>query len=531
MIINLTEAQKKKVRAIVEKYQPQIDELLRKDKTENLPQLQALYDSRDTEVNLLCDKYEAAYFKRFKGDATAILNNAQEQIPLILENVYNDFFQYAIKEDAEIYKKQNIGHFEKDRFYMFTDAAVLYIKEELQLHIKAFESDPDNLQKLLGFIRSGAENSPYTKGESDNKKSAYTEAEKDSTEILITEYRRRPLSDIKRYGLMNDKVNAQLIQGGEMFRQNADGQLQLLWVVNQAPAKQEPVPVSLALTYEGTEELVNKKLTAFDFAVYNAISTRYYYEHKANPQEPLRITPEEVWRTMNGKDPSDGRFTPSEKQIKRICASIDKMRYMLFYMDITQEIEKHHLTINDERIIKGEIETYVLNADKCQIHTEKGQVLSGYVINREPILYTYNMAKGRILYVPYDILNISSKKNDVENMAEFKGYLMQQIQLMKNAREKENKGKYFNRSDIILVDTIYNDTGILPPEERIEGGYANEATRQQIIRRNRKADREKIEGILDAWIEKKWIKGYEVLNAKKEPVKAKQPVKAYKILL
>jgi hypothetical protein len=326
---------------------------------------------------------------------------------------------------------------------------------------------------------------------------------------------------------MNDKTAAQIIQDGEVFQQKADGQLVLRWAVDQAPHKRDAVPVYMALTSIADNFKVAKRLTAYDKQVYEAVATRFYYWQQENPQKPLYITPQEIWRTMNGKKSGGSKISnPSAAQVKRICESIDKMRHIDFYMDISEEIKAHYITLEDERLTGGYIKDYLLNCSEAGFYTEKGNTVQGYKVREEPILFTYNKAKQHILLVDYEMLDTSGYVSDSENVAEFKGYLLQQIQLMKNAAEG---GKRFKRSNIILLDTIYKSTGIQPPEERIEGDYANEATRQQIIRRNRKADRQKIEGLLDAWKAKGWIKGYTILNSKNEPLKEKQQAKGYSI--
>ena len=128
------------------------------------------------------------------------------------------------------------------------------------------------------------------------------------------------------------------------------------------------------------------------------------------------------------------------------------------------------------------------------------------------------------------MLDTSTNTSDGENVTEFRNYLLQQVQLMKNG--EDNKGKYYNRSRIILLETIYKDTGIFPPEERINSkDFKTENSKQSVIRRLRKSDREKIEGILEAWKLKNWIKGYVILNQKNEPVREKQQPKGYEIIL
>ena len=252
---------------------------------------------------------------------------------------------------------------------------------------------------------------------------------------------------------------------------------------------------------------MTKKITAFDKAVYEAISTRFYYWTQEAPQKPLYITPQEIWRTMNGKRSGDGKANPSKAQVKRVCESIDKMRFTHFYMDIKDEVKAYKLYFEDERINGGIIDSYLVNCTKVEFTTEKGKVLTGYRISEEPILYTYNRQKNHVLFVPYEMLDTSANTSDAENVTEFRNYLLQTVQLMKNG-VADKTGKYFKRSTKILLSDIYKKTGIQPPEERLTGNYANESTKQQLIRRTRKADRTKIEGILNAWVTKSWIKGY-----------------------
>lgn len=459
-------------------------------------------------------------FKELEGKPEEILAHAQGQIDRLLEVEYKELTAYSTPEDI---KKLGLGSVTQGRAYLNANFMGELIRNELHLHIEALRDDKERLQQLFTSIVEAVEGSEYTDS------TEITISPSGKTPLEVMRYRRRPLADISTYGIMNDKASAQLLQDSGLFKQRADGQLVLQWAVNQAPQKREEVPVYIALTYEGTEGRITKKLTAFDKAVYEAVSTRFYYWKQENPQKPLYITPQEIWRTMNGKKSGDGKAKPSKAQVQRICDSLDKMRFTRFYMDISEEIRAFDLHIDDERIISGYIDSYLLNSSVVEFVTDKGNTVSGYRIGEEPILYTYNDVKNHLLYVPYEMLDTSTNTSDSENVTEFRNYLLQQIQLMKNAAEAGKKGRYFKRNNIILLETIYKDTGIQTPEERIAGDYANEATRRQLVRRSRKADRQKIEGILDAWKTKGWIKDYTVLNQKNEPIKERQQAKGYHI--
>ena len=476
---------------------------------------QILVDSLQEELEAYSDKCQRARFAQIQeGGAAAIIAHAKEQAPIILEYMQRDAASYS-GLPAETLKKLNIGTLKKGVLLVSANSAAALLKEELKLHIEALVEDKKHLQELLEMIIEAVESSPYTDSEE-----IQDGGEKP---IDVMRYRRSPLADITTYGFMNDKASTQLIQDGGIFQTTPDGQMQLLWNVNQARPMEEQIPVYIALTYDGIEKGLSKKLNTYDSAVYNAVSDLFYYWKRENPQKPLYITPQEIWRRMNGKQNREGGAKPSTAQVRRICRSIDKMRHIDFTMDISEEIKAHRVTLDDERLVGGYIKDYLLNCSEAGFYTEQGRKVRGYRVNYEPVLYTYNAAKDHILYLPFDLLDTSSTLSDSENVTEFKQYLLQQILLMKNNIRNNRK---------ILLSTIYKATGIRPPEERLEKREFNsDATRKQIIRRTRKADREKIEKLLDAWTVKKWIKGYKALNSNNKPVGKGQSVKAYEIKL
>ena len=539
MYLEYTEAEQKKIAEIVENSKPErealkkaLNELLnnpdanREERQKVLVQQQAVIERLEAEVQAYLDKIQRKHFKPIKEAGTeAIIANAKEQIPLILEQLHKDTEERYSKIAPAALKELKIGTNKDGTLYISANIATTILKEELQLHLQALADNKPALQGLLENIIEAVENSPYTDNE---------EIIEPAAPIDLMRYRRNPLSDIPSFGILNDKTGARLLQDEDsIFQQKTDGQLTLKWAVNQAAKNREAVPVYMALTYEGNDYRVTKKLTGYDKQVYEAVATRFHYWNEENPQKPLYISPQEIWRTMNGKRSGDSKVSnPSKKQVQRICDSLDKMRFTRFYMDITKEISAFNLSIDDDRISGGFIETYVLNSSKVEFTTDKGNTVQGYRIGEEPILYTYNKVKNHVLYVPYEMLDTSQYTSDSENVAEFKGYLLQQIQLMKNAAEQGKKGNYFKRNSIILLETIYKGTGILTPEERIEGkDYKTEASKQKEIRRFRQADRQKIEGLLDAWKAKGWIKDDTVLNAKNEPIREKQQAKGYDITL
>lgn len=535
MQVILTEAERKKIHAIQDSYKEEADRLQTaindakdtKERQSLQKKLQAVKDSEEAELNILYEQIERKRFKQIaQGGADAILKDAREEITQEIEGKHSflsTMLGYEIENEKESLEKAGIGTVKNGKLLLNADHVAKDIKAKLYLHIEALKDNKDALTELHEAIIDAVEKSDLT----DNAEI------KDDHKPL----RRQPLGDIASFGLMNDNASAQILHDGEIFKQEIDGQVRMFTRYNVDAGS--GVSVFVALRYDGdNEELkkINRKMTAFDKQVYEAVSTRFYYWRLKNPQQPLYITPQEIWRTMNGKKSGGSKISnPSKAQIARIRASIDKMRHTDFRMDISAEIEAFNLSINDERITGGYIKDYLLDCKETVFFTEKGNAVQGYILRDDPILYTYNKIKNHLLYVPYEMLDTSDYISDSENVAEFKGYLMAQIQLMKNAAEEtadkdKKKGKYFKRSNIILLETIYKGTGIQTPEERIEGkDYKTDGSRQKELRRFRQADRQKIEGLLDAWKAKGWIKGYTVLNQKNEPIKEKQQAKSYSI--
>ena len=497
-------------------------------------ELRALDGERTLELTAYNAECEAARFKAIKGGTDGIIENAKEQTQIILSMLHNDLRVFYKLEDAAIINQTMIATMQDGTLYLKADYALKHVKAELQRHISALEGNGEDLNRLLSAIIAEIEKSPFTAGSAQTAGETAAPADR---EALV---KRPPLEDVKLHGLMNDKTSTQLLQDIGVFSEEANGQLRF---VEHTPAKtikkaadqgrqltrNETIFTFLSLVYEGTEVNMSKKLTAYDKSVYEALATRFYYQRKKEPDQPLYITPREIWRTMNGRRGNDKTAKPGKTQLDKICRSIDKMRFTNFTMDISEEIRAFKLSINDERIRKGVINSYLLNSSKVEFETDKGNSVIGYKINEEPILYTYNRAKDHVIFVPYDLLDTSGTINDSENVTEFKNYLLQTIQLIKEGAADQT-GKRFKRSNRILISDIYIKTGIDTPEQRAQkSSFTSDAARKTYIRKTKNADCKKIEGILESWKNKGWIRSYTALNEKRQPVKARQSVIAYDI--
>lgn len=513
MIFNFTESETEQQKEISKQFVKQhhlIQEAIehadnQKIKQELLARQKLLYEETVNKMIAFNDTCERNRFREIATSTESILKHAEDAAPLYIKMEYESSQNAVVDEKFKKSYFQAHGILYKNgQMFISKHYAKQLLYGEFYLHIEALKDDKEALQKLFNIIAEAVKNSPYTDDETEP--------------LAVAGATRPPLKDISTYGLMNDKASAQLMQDTDLIKTEPNGQLTLRWMPTQD--KDGQIPTYIALTYQGTDGKVSKKLSAFDEAVYNAVSTRFYYWQLENSSAPLYITPQEIWRTMNGKQSGDGTAKPSAAQVRRIRASLDMMRFTRIYLDISEEIKAKYIKVDDERLISGKIDTYLLNASEITFTTEKGKRLTGYQIDKKPILYAYNEMKHHVLYVPYEMLDTSEGTSDGENVTEIRFYLLHQIQLIKNYMESK---KGYKRSNTILLETIYKYTGIPTPEERIANKiFKTDASKQKSIRQERKKDRDKIEGMLETWKAKGWIKGY-------KPVKKGSAITGYGI--
>ena len=345
------------------------------------------------------------------------------------------------------------------------------------------------------------------------------------TQETIQDYRTAAIQDIKLYGIMNDKTSAQITQDAHATKENTERKITLNWNINQAPSTHEPVVVHMALSYAETENMLSRPLSTYDKAVYNAIANLYYYWNIDNPDKPMYLTPQEIYKRMNGKQNQDNTAKPSDATVKKIRKSVGKMRHIDFCLDINAELEKKYVAIKDNRLTSGYIKDYLLNCTEVSFCTDKGRKVTGYRINTEPVLYTYQAAKNHLLFLPFGLLDTSAVVRDTENVTEFKLYLLQQILLIKNKARKNPK---------ILLKTIYSATGVKTPEERVADHAGSSGpmskTEKAKLRKAKKNDRDKIEKLLDFWCKSGWIKEYIKLDKNNNTAKGNATVYGYEIV-
>lgn len=459
-------------------------------------------------IEAIIEKANQKRFDKLQGDPAAILENAREQLPLIFEDSLKSYITISDAALIESYIKAGYIVKEAEQYKLSIFDAVVSVTEELKLHFESL-GGTEYREELTKLVNDAIASSPIV---SDDPNTAHLPGIEKETDKPIRNRRTmtagplayRQLPQIKKYGIMRDASNIAIRGSGFVGSELIDGQMRMIFEAEQHPAKRgnDAVPIYITLTYQAGE--TSKKITKFDDAVISAISTLNYYWQIENPGTNLIFSINEVFRVMNGKAPNDKTVNAATKQAERIEACIDKLRFTRLEMDITEDIRQNDFSIDDDRVHNGEIDANYLHADVWKANT-KTKKHKKYILFTEPFIYTYNLVKGHIQYVPLEMLDTTDMISNSENVAEFRLYLLSQIMLMKSGDRHGN-----NR---ILLETIYQGSGVKVPEDRVKN--KNETTRAALVRQARNDDNKKIEAILQSWKNRGEIKDF-IINKGKQ---------------
>lgn len=306
---------------------------------------------------------------------------------------------------------------------------------------------------------------------------------------------RKPLPQINNTVVLNDAVNNAFVNKPYEVINDNNNEPQRLYKIDQKYSNEkEPLIVCFAMETKEKDLQINGQYDEFSAAFDNALAAISLRNEQNGVFTPFDVTRAEIWRVMTGTQ--DSKRTPTPEQDQRIAKEFEKARLTNITGDISKEIEKHDLKINDERITGGIFKANRIYAKEIQLQTEKGRFIDCIHVFDEPIILTYNKAKGRVLFLPLDILNTAGNEG---NTIEIRNYLLHRIILM------HHRPDYSNR---ILYETMYQN-GIQAPAERIKrDNYPNENWYKTRIRNAKQQDREKVREILDAWKEKQFILDY-----------------------
>lgn len=417
-------------------------------------------DQQYKEIDLIIQRYEREYIDSFKGNKEALQGDAVKQINMLVSE---------LREKPEIYRSVKDGC-----------GVESYLTAEIEMYLQALDEYPEAVDQLKDLIGHADINLP-------------ADPVRVPEESVI---RRSALPAVQRFGIMNDKL-AHLLPVGDYKKSDEDGEPVFLMGIEQASAveKKKNISVPVYITMTGADDMeVSKPVTALDLAVISAVGSVYHAVKKQNQAQEVYVTTAEIWRLLNGYAINDATAKPHDKQLARIQKSIERQSVNRVSIDFTAEAERRQLEIDGERIKKGILKGNMLQTQAVEIETEKRQRIVSYKIMAEPILYRYNATKKNLQLVDPDLLQTGRYLKETAGVIEVRLYLINQIQLMKD-KKRNNKR--------ILINTIYEKTGLQKPEKRVQ---------PKQVRKARAQDRQKLEAILKALKTKHFINGYKTVT-------------------
>ncbi len=307
----------------------------------------------------------------------------------------------------------------------------------------------------------------------------------------------RRIIETKQYIAMNSLVSKKLVSSKpKRGSKDIPGQYTMQWDIED-----KDLVYFAAVDFKSDNNIsVDTRLDINDMAIINAIGSLYTAHIKNNPGEPCDLILLDIWRLMIGAQ-SNEKIKMTDKQENMLIERIEKLRRSFFYMDMKSQMKKYGLTF-DKRFSNsnGIADEALLNLTKTIVPTSNHkQVTDAYRVNKEPILFAYSRYRKQIISVNRNLLNIEKVSNGEDTIA-FTNYLLRRLENYKNG---------FLNNNTIKLDTVYKETGIAAPNERIEREkYKNTNSYTMAIRRERKRDCAIIINILEAWKSKKYIDDY-----------------------
>ena len=518
MIINRTPEQQKKLDDLLARIRN--DYISKLDAQDTAEARSALMMEIQDAIDTFKREEEEEAFKALHGDHKAILNNAKAQVSLITEQVKDELLTIGTDEYRKDLEKMEILRKKGGTYYISSLYMFSVLRDELRLHRESLQENKKESDALNKIIMDAVLNCPYV-DEEDLSFNGDIEPP-----ALPSNYFTPWTHHIKTIGLMKDRINTFLVSNHDFLPDiKPDGQMTWHFEIDQNAGNKRKIAIMAEMTYEGNNPALRKRFTAYDNNVYGAVAN-IYYQWSLNPgTDPLVVTPLQIFRLMNGKEINDASVKPSKAQLQKVTNSLDKMRFTHLYLDISNEVAANkkvkEIAEKDTSITRGIFDGYLLPMEYKEVRFKNGEVAGGYEPLRMPFFYAYNEAKGNILFVDRELLDTSQETSNSEYVIEIRTYLLIQIKKMQTKQRDSNR---------IKIATIYRDLNIPTPEDRLDNAQSGTkdkkpkqyADPQREIRKIRARDREKIEGIFNAWIKKKFIKGF-------TPVKDGREIVAYDI--
>ena len=187
-----------------------------------------------------------------------------------------------------------------------------------------------------------------------------------------------------------------------------------------------------------------------------------------------------VYRAMNGMIESE--FV-SPKSIKMIVDSLEKLRITDISIDYTEQVR---MTNPADSFDAARVSGSMLMMQKVTVSTG-GVTKWAYRLAASPIVYEYSKLIKQIIPIRLDLLNTKETTRSTDTVIIIRQYILQRVELMKNKKNNMN-------SRLISYDSIYELLNT--PDDR----------------KLRATIRSQTERLLDNYIGKEYIAGYEIVR-------------------
>lgn len=194
-----------------------------------------------------------------------------------------------------------------------------------------------------------------------------------------------------------------------------------------------------------------------------------------------------LFRTMTGKDTS---ATVTKTQVKMVDAAMRKMMFAPISIELGQTKEGASAKLSGA-LIPAEVLEIKVSGRKC----------TAYAINSPPLIYKYCVATNSIATMPLDVLSIPNMSYTERNLAIINILERYVVPILYPVNRKYKIHKPIN----ILYEEFYAAVEALQDQQNGEG--ASENLNPTIAKRVR----DTIHSILDSWVDRDYIKRWEVV--------------------
>lgn len=425
-------------------------------------------------INALFKQIERREFSKLGGDREKIIQSAEEQINLMIDNRFN-----AYQEKIRTHKDEDgdtISGFsardlrvDGEKIYLDSKEIIEDCKRSLlTLHYEALSHDQEAIRQIDDLILSIVDRSPKT---SSDKGVLGAMIEFDLGEEVVEDVQIRTTRPDTMLVPTSKLVNEAFL--GDLY----PGTGKKVNVQKKSLAKKSPVYTLISIDIEemknqGVTIQGRRELRPYDQEVHDAITSQYV--EGGNEY----ITDSMIFDTISGKDGA----TLNPKQREAISNAITKLMFSHVKIDASEEAKKFGL---EKFVYDG----YLLPAERVTVSLN-GTITECIHLFRTPPLYDYAEKRKQIGRMDVKLLNSPVNKNE-ETIA-LQGYLYRRILSMKGSSKLSPTIKY---------DTIYKQLEIT-------------ATSDGALRKKKLKVRETVKKILEFWKKENFILGY-VENAHK----------------